>query len=312
MRSYRFIQLDVFTNRPLAGNPLAVFPEAAGIEDIEMQKIAREMNLSETVFVLPSEHESVLRKLRIFTPGRELPFAGHPVVGTWNALAREGVVPSPEGGSGTVTIQHEIGIGILPVEIEFSDGLPVSVTMTQGEFRILFEVDDLGQRAEIARGLGLAIEDLDESLPMQTISTGLPFLVVPVRSLQALLRCRLNSSILNPAQFGEDVDACYVFTRETLESESSQAHARLFAPEFGIAEDPATGGAAGPLSAYLVYHDALNIKPEDGLYRFVIEQGDFVLRPSRIRAEVKGRPGEIELVRICGESVVVAEGNLFF
>jgi trans-2,3-dihydro-3-hydroxyanthranilate isomerase len=110
MTEYHFIQLDVFTNEPFTGNALAVFPEAEGLDGEQMQRIAREMNLSETVFVLPSEHEGVLRRLRIFTPTSELKFAGHPIAGTWNCLAREGVVPLPEGGTGTVQIKHEVGM----------------------------------------------------------------------------------------------------------------------------------------------------------------------------------------------------------
>ncbi len=123
MPNFRFIQLDVFTDRAFTGNPLAVFPESEGLTDEQMMQIAREMNLSETVFVLkPADPDTnVLRRLRIFTPTREIPFAGHPVVGTWNGLAREGVVPLPEGGSGWQRIYHEVGIGVLPVDIEFKD-----------------------------------------------------------------------------------------------------------------------------------------------------------------------------------------------
>ena len=127
MSSYNFFQLDVFTDHAFGGNPLAVFPEAEGITDEQMQQIAREMNLSETVFVLPSEKEEALRRLRIFTPGNELPFAGHPIVGTWNCLAREGVVPPPENGNGWVHLKHEVGIGVLPIDIEFKDGAPAQV-----------------------------------------------------------------------------------------------------------------------------------------------------------------------------------------
>src|SRR6185503_16693381 len=122
MRPYQFLQFDVFTDRKFCGNPLAVFPEAEGITDEQMMKIAREMNLSETVFVLKPESDEVLRRLRIFTPMRESPFAGHPIVGTWMALAREGVVPLPDGGNGWTRIHHEVGIGVLPVDIEFKDG----------------------------------------------------------------------------------------------------------------------------------------------------------------------------------------------
>src|SRR3712207_5640216 len=127
MDRHRFTQLDVFTEKAFAGNPLAVFTEAEGIPEDAMQKIAREMNLSETVFVLPPQDERALRRLRIFTPARELPMAGHPVIGTWNLLAREGVVPRPEGGDGWVRIYQEIGIGVLPVDLEFKGGEPLQV-----------------------------------------------------------------------------------------------------------------------------------------------------------------------------------------
>src|SRR5215510_9174904 len=156
MTQHSFLQVDVFTDRAFCGNPLAVFPEAEGISDERMMQIAREMNLSETVFVLKSENDQVLRCLRIFTPTREIPFAGHPIVGTWNALAREGVVPVPDGGNGLTKIHHEVGIGILPVDIEFADGQPSQVIMTQGNFEIVDEIDDSHEQAELARALGLA------------------------------------------------------------------------------------------------------------------------------------------------------------
>ena len=315
MPSYRFIQLDVFTDQPFTGNPLAVFPEAEGLSDEQMQKIAREMNLSETVFVLPSEKDGVLRKLRIFTPTSELPFAGHPIAGTWNCLAREGVVPLPEGGAGSVKIKHEVGIGVLPVEIEFKDGEPSRVVMTQGQFEIKAEIDDSQDQADIARGLGLSREDLDETLPIQACSTGNTMLMVPIRSLSDLARCRPNIPLLeevyarNSASSG--VTGCYAFARETLEVGEARAHARFFVGQ-NIGEDPATGSAAGPLGGYLVHHDATGVEPTDGVYRFVIEQGDFIKRPSRIGLEVKGAPGKVEEVRVSGSSVVVAKGVVEF
>ena len=313
MRQYEFLQLDVFTDRAFAGNPLAVFPEAEGLADGEMQKIAREMNLSETVFVLRSRDERSLRRLRIFTPARELPMAGHPVVGTWNALAREGVVPVPESGSGWTRIHHEIGIGVLPVDIEFKDGQPLQVVMTQGRFETQGEVTEAFERAEIERALGLATEDIDESLPIEVVSTGIPILVVPVRTLSALSRCRVNAALLGEAYTRAGATLCYAFTRETREGSPSEAHARSFVPEAGIPEDPATGGAAGPLAAYLVNHDALTIEPDDDVFRFRIEQGDFMERPSRINVEVKGgRGAAIERVRVGGSAVMVARGRLMF
>ena len=315
MGTYKFIQLDVFTDRAFCGNPLAVFPDAEGLSDEQMQQIAREMNLSETVFVLPSEKEEVLRRLRIFTPSSELPFAGHPVVGTWNCLAREGIVPQPEGGSGWIKIKQEVGIGILPVDIEFKDGDHERVVMTQGKFEIRGEIEDWQDQADIARALGLAREDLDESLPIQAVSTGNTMLLVPVRSLADLGHCRVNLPMLGEIyERSESFDGgtgCYAFTRETIEIGEARAHARFFIGQ-NIGEDPATGSAAGPLGGYLVHHGAAGVDPSDGVYKFVIEQGDFINRPSRIGLEVKGEPGKVEEVRVGGTSVVVARGTVEF
>ena len=316
MSSFNFIQLDVFTDRPFCGNPLAVFPEAEGLTDEQMQQIAREMNLSETVFVLRSDKEGVLRRLRIFTPSSELPFAGHPVVGTWNCLAREGVVPAPQDGDGLVPIKHEVGIGVLPVEIEFRAGEPRRVVMTQGKFEIRAEIDDWQDQSEIARALGLAREDLDETLPIQAVSTGNTMLLVPVRSLADLGRCRPNLTMLQEiydrSSFAEaKATGCYAFSRETIEIGEARAHARFFVG-MNIGEDPATGSAAGPLGGYLVYHDAARVDPIEGVSQFMIEQGDFINRPSRIGLEVKGEKGKVEEVRVGGASVVVARGVLEF
>lgn len=312
MPNYRFTQLDVFTDEPFCGNPLAVFMEAEGLSDDDQQKIAREMNLSETVFVLPARDEKTLRRLRIYTPARELPFAGHPIVGTWTLLAREGVVPIPEGGSGWTQIYHEVGIGVLPVDIEFKDGVPVQVVMTQGKFEILGEVDNSEEQSEVARGLGLNREDLDETLPIQVISTGIKSLAVPIRALADLGRCRINSSLLADVYGNAGASMCYAFTRETIEVGAARAHARLFAPSDNIPEDPATGSAAGALGGYLIHHGAIPVDPIDDKYSFVIEQGDFIKRPSRINLEVKGKPGAVEQVRVGGQAVVVAHGEVVF
>jgi trans-2,3-dihydro-3-hydroxyanthranilate isomerase len=367
MAKHNFIQLDVFTNQPFAGNPLAVFPEAEGLSDEQMMKIAREMNLSETVFVLKPEQkadgkqstgnskqrsaaseqqtapskqqtahseqqiaareepttqagnqrsdisnqQSALRRLRIFTPAREIPFAGHPIVGTWNALAREGVVPLPEGGNGWTRIHHEVGIGVLPVDIEFKDGAPVQVVMTQGKFEILAEIEDGNEQAEIARALGRDRDDLDENLPIQVISTGLSSLAVPIRSLADLGTCRVNSSLLGELYTQCGATGCYAFSRETIEIGAARAHARLFAPADNIAEDPATGSASGALGGYLVHHGASGIEQTDGRYKFIIEQGDFMHRPSRINLDVGGKPGAVAEVRVGGPSVVVARGEVY-
>ena len=318
MSRHAFTQLDVFTDQPFCGNPLAVFPEAEGISDEDQMKIAREMNLSETVFVLPPNPKAskdgpdVLRRLRIYTPTREIPFAGHPVVGTWNMLARVGVVPVPEGGTGWTRIHHEVGIGILPVDIEFKDGIVEQVVMTQGKFQVLDEIDDSQEQAELARALGRAREELDENLPIQTITTGLNCLAVPIRSLADLRDCRVNSSLLGEIYTRRGAAGCMAFSRETLEVGASRVHARFFAPADNIAEDPATGSACGALGGYLIHHGALDLEQIDGKYKFVIEQGDFINRPSRIRLEVTGGRGDVKQVRVGGPSVVVAHGEVEF
>ena len=313
MPKYRFVQYDVFTDRAFCGNPLAVFPEAEGISDERMMQIAREMNLSETVFVLKSENEKVLRHLRIFTPAREIPFAGHPIVGTWIALATEGVAQPPAGGSGWQHIFHEVGIGVLPLDLQFEDGRPVQVVMTQGKFQILDELEDGHEQAELARALGLAREDLDESLPIQVITTGLSCLAVPVRSLADLRDIRVNGGLLSEIYTRHGGTGCLAFARETLEVGAARAHARFFAPADNIPEDPATGSACGALGAYLVHHGGLlNLKPEDGRYKFVIEQGDFINRPSRINLNVKGSAGSVAEVKVGGSAVLVARGEVMF
>jgi trans-2,3-dihydro-3-hydroxyanthranilate isomerase len=312
MPAHHFLQLDVFTDQPFCGNPLAVFPEAEGISDEHMMKIAREMNLSETVFVLNSESEEVLRRLRIFTPAREIPFAGHPIVGTWTALANIGVVPVPEGGSGWQRVFHEVGIGVLPLDLEFKDERAVQVVMTQGAFEVINELDDAQEQAELARALGLAREDLDETLPIQVITTGLSCLAVPIRSLADLRDTRVNGTLLADIYTRLGATGCLAFTRETLEVGASRAHARFFAPADNIPEDPATGSACGALGGYLVHHDGLSLEPEGGRYKFVIEQGDFINRPSRINLDVKGAAGGVEEVRVGGAAVLVARGEVMF
>ena len=312
MAQHHFVQFDVFTDRAFCGNPLAVFPDAKGISDERMMQIAREMNLSETVFVLQSEDEKALRRLRIYTPMREIPFAGHPIVGTWTALALDGLPAPPEGGSGWQRIFHEVGLGVLPVDIEFRDWKPVQVEMTQGTFQILDEIDAGDEQEDLARALGLAREDLDESLPIQAITTGLPCLAVPVRSLADLRDIHVNSNLLGEIYTRHGAVGCLAFTRETLEVGASRAHARFFAPADNIPEDPATGSACGALGGYLVHHGGLNVEADDGRYKFVIEQGDFIKRPSRINLTVKGAAGNVEEVKVGGQAVLVARGEVVF
>ena len=306
MKKYAFYQLDVFTDEKFCGNPLAVFPEADGINDAEMQKIANEMNLSETVFVLPSE--KALRKLRIFTPKQELPLAGHPVVGTWNLLAELGVTPNKNDGK--VEILHELKLGILPIEIEFQNKKPFKVEMTQGKFEAAEKISDKVEIEKLADGLGLEVSDLetDKNLPIQTVSTGIKSLAVPLKNLDAVRRCKIVPNILSEVYLNKKAIGCYVFSFDTIEKDS-EIHARFFAPDDSIPEDAATGSAAGSLASYLVYYGA--IKTKEKIARFTIEQGDFMNRPSRIFAEITGEKGNIEKVKIGGKSVIIAKGEIY-
>ena len=303
MRKYEFYQLDVFTDHAFTGNPLAVFTDGRDLSDAEMQQIANEMNLSETVFVLPSEN--ALRRLRIFTPRRELPLAGHPVVGTWFLLAYLGITPQIEKGS--VEIKQELNLGVLPVEIEFFDGQPQTVTMTQGKFAAGEIISEPREIENLANSLGLAVEDIisRDDLPIQTVSTGIGSLAVPVASLEKLKSTKINPSLLSEIYLAKKAIGCYAFAFETIKA-GSNIHARFFAPDDNIPEDPATGSAAGSLSGYLLHHGAV----EPG--KLLIEQGDFINRPSRIFAEVFGTQGNVKKVKIGGRSIIVAKGEVFF
>ena len=307
MPTYSFIQCDVFTNQVFGGNPLAVFPDGRGIDDATMQKIAREMNLSETVFVLPPTDETkALRRLRIFTPGAELPLAGHPVVGTWDMLARLGVVAPPASGTGRVEIHQELKVGVLPVAIEFASGAPVKVVMTQAAPRV---GEPLNVADQAARALSLSVDEIGfEGMPMVVSSTGVAFLSVPLRSRAALSRINVNSAALSELLEHTAAFGLYAVTRETYAAEALVSTRMFAAPKAGIGEDPATGSSAGTLSAALVHYGV--VAPVNGLARFIIEQGVDMGRPSMIEAEVEGARGAVKTVRIGGASVVVLKGEI--
>ncbi|MEO6725726.1 MAG: PhzF family phenazine biosynthesis protein [Blastocatellia bacterium] len=309
MPNYSFIQCDVFTDRAFGGNPLAVFPDGNGIGDAMMQTIAREMNLSETVFVLsPTDSTKALRRLRIFTPGTELPMAGHPVVGTWAVLARLGVVAPPDSGDGIVTIHQELKVGILPVAIEFAAGEPVKVVMTQPPPQIGPPLDI----AEVAaRALSLPEDKIGfDQLPIVVATAGVPYLMVPLHSRDALSSVVINSSALSDLLKQTGVSGVYAFTAEP-HSPQAFVGARMFSDAaLGISEDPATGSAAGPLAATLVHFDF--VQTANGVARFTIEQGVDMGRPSYIEAEVEGERGAVRVARIGGTAVTVAKGEMFW
>lgn len=302
MRHYKFYQLDVFTTEPLGGNPLAVFVDAEGLTDAEMQRIAREMNLSETTFVLPPTDPQADVRVRIFTPGYEMPLAGHPVVGTHWLLAELGRYPLT---APTTRVWGQLGVGTLPVDLSVEDGRVTRVTMTQARPQFLAAVDNVGP---LASALGLATDDLTVgSLKPQVVSTGVPQLMVPVASLAAVRRVSVDGAALLRLLETVNAQLAFLFTFET-ESPAAQVHTRSFFINQGMGEDPATGSATGGLGAYLVQHAAIPLSQPTT--RFATEQGLEMGRPSTLYVEVDGAPGQVEVVRVGGTAVTVIEGEL--
>lgn len=298
---YRYCTADVFTDRLFGGNPLAVFPEAEGLSAAHMQSIARELNLSETVFVFPPEDPRNTRRLRIFTPGTELPFAGHPTVGSAYVLASIGEV-ALDGDE--TSIVFEEGVGPVPVSIHAVDAQPVSATLSAAQMPEVGPAPPT--RAELASVLSLTAEDiLDDDLSPQAVSCGVPFLFVPLTNRDALARARVHVGRWQELLADAWAPHIFVLTRDA-ELESSDVRARMFAPAMGIAEDPATGAAATALGGYLAARDSAT----DATLRYVVEQGFEMGRPSIINVETDKRAGEIVAIRVGGSSVLVGRGEI--
>ncbi len=303
MPRYRFSQIDVFTDRRLAGNALAVFPDAAGLDPAEMQALAREMNLSETTFVLASDRAT--RRVRFFTPTAEIPLAGHPTIGTWWTLAERGIIDLPQDGVTQVT--QETGAGVLPVSIRTVGGRLAEVIMVQARPEFGPSVSDV---ATLGAALGGEFDLVASEPAPQVVSTALPQLMVPVTSLPALQALpsggRGGDLATLLRTLGTDCAMC--FARETVAPDAT-VHCRMFAPGLGVPEDPATGSAAGALGAYLVRHGL--VAPTGRSARIVVEQGLEIARPSRINVEVDVAPdGTITEVRVGGQAITVIEGEV--
>jgi trans-2,3-dihydro-3-hydroxyanthranilate isomerase len=307
MKEYEFIQVDVFTDEPFGGNPLAVFPDAEGLTSEEMQCLAREMNLSETTFVLPPQAPGADFKVRVFTPATELPFAGHPVVGTHWVMAHLGRVQLHQP---VTQVRFELGVGVLPADLHVVSGKVQRVVMTQARPSFHAVLKDL---RDLAAGLGLPMEAIARTgLPVQVVSTGLPQMMVPVRSraeVRSLDAARLDMAALSRACHAVDTKDVLVFTFET-EQPDSTVHVRMFAPLHGVPEDPATGSANGALGAYLVHHRAVPVSGPT--VHIVSEQGSELGRPSKLYVDVDVEGGEPATVRVGGQVVLVAEGTVRF
>ena len=281
-----FYQVDVFSSELFGGNPLAVFLRGEDFKENQLQLVAREMNLSETTFIFPSSNSDADFDVRIFTPEKEILFAGHPTLGTAFVLRHANRIPSKQN-----QIRMNFKSGLISVNLE-ADG---KFFMIQPSGKILETIPDT---EGVMETLGLTANDIDLSLPVQIVSTGFPALLVPINSLRSIQRIALNLSLLKGLLEEINVDMIYPFTRETCEEKNS-IHARGFAPFIGINEDPATGSVAGALGYYL--HKKNSAERE-----WIIEQGYEMKRPGNIFVEI----GESTEIRVGGNARLVFKGDL--
>jgi trans-2,3-dihydro-3-hydroxyanthranilate isomerase len=293
LRRFPFTQLDVFTSRALEGNPLAVFPDGRSLNDDEMQAIAREMNLSETTFILPrdaaTEKERGTR-VRIFTVQEELPFAGHPTLGTAFAL---------RGKTGAGEIRLELNVGTIPVQFEDKPGELAFGEMRQND-PVFGQIHDVKKIAEVT---GIPLSDIDADFPVQTVSTGVPFTILPLRGLEQIRRLQINQARASEYLTTSGEKFFFCVTRETVDPEA-RLHARML---FYNGEDSATGSASGCAAAWMVQHGIA--KPDE---RVLIEQGVEMKRPSRIFVRASRGNDRVVNVRVGGNVVEVLRGELSF
>jgi len=301
-RSYRYLHLDVFTDRAFGGNQLAVFTSPQGLSTGEMQAITREMNFSECTFVFAPESAETDHRVRIFTPGKELPMAGHPTIGTAFALAEDGVVPPGQAR----TVFGE-GVGPVPVDLAWEGGRLSFAWMTQ--LRPTFG-QPVAAAETVAAALGVEPAAIRSTgVPVQEVSCGVPFLMVPLATRAAVDAASLDRPGLDRLRGALSSGTTEVFLFSTEQAgEAATAYSRMFAPGLGVAEDPATGAASGPLGSYLVRHGLVPLSAAD---RMVSLQGVKMGRPSRIHIAIDVEGGEITRVRVGGQSVVVGEGTIW-
>jgi trans-2,3-dihydro-3-hydroxyanthranilate isomerase len=299
MRQLHYHLVDVFTDRPFGGNQLAVFTDGRGIAAETMQQIARELNLSEVTFVLPPDDSANHYRVRIFTPGMELPMAGHPTIGTAYVLAREKLIDTSGNRS---TIRLEEKVGVIPIVLELSDGAPGMITMQQPlpTYGAVYP-----NWHAIAEMLSIDLEDFDAPHPMQAVSCGVPFLLVPLKTRLAVEKIKMRVDVWERVLRDFEAPHVFVFTRETATPEGT-VHSRMFAPAMGIPEDPATGAASGPLGCYLIKYKMINDNPA----KIISEQGFEMGRPSLVHIEIEQMGGDITRVNVGGQCVYIGAGFL--
>jgi trans-2,3-dihydro-3-hydroxyanthranilate isomerase len=295
---YRYYTCDVFTDRRFGGNQLAVLPEAAGLSGEQMQRIAREFNYSETTFVLPPEDPAHTRKVRIFTPAAEIPFAGHPNVGTAFVLAATGALATDRD---RIDVVFEEGAGPVPVRVRFAGGRPVFCELSAPKPLALGATPPVALTAE---SVGLAPEQVVTGThPPQVASVGLPFLCVELQGRGALAAARVRHEPHAALMASSGAEGLLLYTRDTGASDVD-LRARMYAPLHGVAEDPATGSANLGLAGLL----AACTPEADGTYAWRIAQGVEMGRPSLLEASALKAGGRVEALRIGGRSALVCEG----
>lgn len=298
----RYLHYDVFTDRKFEGNQLAVFPDARGLSSAQMQTITREMNFSESTFVLPAEAEGTDVRMRIFTPGMELPMAGHPTIGSTFALAHEGRI-----AAGRDRWTFGLGVGPTLVELTWVDRALSFAWMDQRppDYR-----QPASARADIVRAAGVDPDAVDATgLPVEEISCGTQFMFIPVQTRAAVDAAEPDLAAMRKltSAFPSNHVAVFVFSTEPVDPDVT-AYSRMFAPGLGLAEDPATGGASGPLGSYLVKHGLVNREQRQNM---VSLQGVAMGRPSRIHMRIsEDANGQITRVQVGGKAVRVGEGTL--
>ncbi len=310
MRTLRFVTCDVFTDTPLAGNQLAVVFGAEGLPSETLLAITREFNYSETTFVFAAERADTTRRVRIFTPGGEVPFAGHPTLGTAHVLVATGEVPAT---GDTVHVVCGENVGPVPVTVRCEDGVPVWAQLTTAQLpeERNNDVPDVTALADV---LGLNTDDFVGGTHAPTaVSCGLPFLVVPLSSVDAVRRARVRTDAWEAHLRGTWAQEPMVFATVQGDADRADAplslaqcdiRARVFVPGLSVPEDPATGSANACLAGYLARRT-----PRDGMLRWRVAQGVEMQRPSRLDLEVEKHQGAIRAVRIGGSSVIVSEGT---
>ena len=301
-----YLHYDVFTSQPLLGNQLAVFPDARGLATEQMQAIAHEINFSETTFIFPPERSDTDVRMRIFTPAVEMPMAGHPTVGSTFALAHVGVIEPARQ-----RFVFGLNVGPTPVDLVWENGRLQFAWMTQAPPSFGAPVAD---RDAVARAIGLGESDLAAGLPIQEVTCGVPYLLVPLRDREAVDRAAPPSANFELPGVPRAHPAILVFAHD-IRLKPDSTYSRMFAPGLGVVEDPATGSAAGPLGCYLVQHrmvgtaEAAPCEATNGPVQIVNIQGVKMGRASRIHMAITGVPDAITDVKVGGEAVLVARGE---